>query len=231
MIKYGAILFSIIIHLVILQVTFNDHKENILKKNEVAKKIKIKLTQQIVDSEETKEEEKVNKNEKVFLGKKTQAAKKNKTVTKKGKFKPKKKKQLSFKDLALNEGIIPKVNKNKEEKKVSDYTPNTETGDVVEFNTIRYKYYSFFKRIKDKLSDNWRPQYPEFRNQTLTTSVHITIDKKGYITALRINNSSGNQFYDKLAMEALAKSMPFNNPPKDLIASGSFSFEWKFILH
>ena len=224
-----AFSISLIFHLLLLNLYWEKHNQvNEIAVKDLPLRIQVRLQKQMVQSEKVKKQEKSV--DKVYLGKENQSVKRNKTVRKKGAFKSKKKqaqKKKKIKSLRISQkDLVKAIN---EESASPDYTPDAELGDVVEFNTIRYKYYSFFSRIQNRLANNWRPE--GIRSyKTLITEVVVTIDRKGYVTNIKLRKSSGNNYLDNSALEAFKKAMPFTNPPRDLIAKGNFSFEWKFIM-
>jgi hypothetical protein len=199
----------------------NINKDSFIKK--IDSKIKIKLVNQIINTNKSKYQI-INLKEKVFHSDINNQTNKNKTTIKKGKFQKQKTKKITFNSLTRSMNLLDK----NQVTQSPDYTPNTELSDVIEFNTIRYKYYSFFKRIQDNLSNTWKP-YP-FKSFLKNTLI-VTIDNNGEIINISIYSSSGNYLFDDSTIKSFLELGRINNPPKDLIRKGKFKFQWSFILN
>ena len=167
-------------------------------------------------------------------------------------------KKLRFQDLALELNKIYRLqntsqanrqglnNGNPEESGLAqnnDYIEEVPLGDVTNLNTVEYKYYGFFNRIKKKLEQHWgetlrkkaHSMYQKGRripaNSPHITSLMVSLDSKGTIINISIKGSSGVQEFDDAALESFNKAGPFPNPPKSMIKNGAAHIEWGFVIN
>jgi TonB family protein len=198
--------------------------------------------------------------------KKLAQAKKNTKVTKKVAKNQKKKgvikrtKKISFNDLALG-NETPKREKKAEMKRKlaalglksgregllglsqnNDFIEDVPLGDVTNLNTVEYKYYGFYHRIKQKLEQYWgnslrkkaESLYKQGRripaSENRITSLTITMDNGGNIVDIQINATSGVRELDDAAIESFKRAGPFPNPPKGMMKDGHAQIEWGFVV-
>jgi TonB family protein len=124
----------------------------------------------------------------------------------------------------------------------NDYLRDVPLGDMTNLNTVEYKYYGFYHRIRQKLEQFWGRSLHEKANQMLRygrrvpaseeliTSLEITLDSKGDIIAIKIMGSSGIKELDDAAIESFNEAGPFPNPPKGLVVNGKVTLEWGFVV-
>lgn len=123
----------------------------------------------------------------------------------------------------------------------NDYVEEVKLGDFTHLNTVEYKYYGFFHRIRQKLEQFWGDSIQEkskqlFRSgrkiasQDYVTSLQVTLNEKGEIIAVKILGASGVKELDDAAVESFNKAGPFPNPPKDLLVNGKATIEWGFVV-
>lgn len=124
----------------------------------------------------------------------------------------------------------------------NDFIEDLPLGDMTKLNTIEYKYYGFYYRIRQKLEQYWgdslrkqaRKMYKRGRsiasNENKITSLSITIDKFGNITDVKVKSTSGYNELDDAAIESFNKAGPFPNPPSGLVKNGSAKIEWGFVV-
>lgn len=124
----------------------------------------------------------------------------------------------------------------------NDYLEEVPLGDMTNLNTIEYKYYGFYHRIKQKLEQFWgRSLYDKAEqmakagrrvpaSEDLITSLQVTLDQKGEILAVRIIGTSGIKELDDAAIESFNEAGPFPNPPKGLVHNGKVTLEWGFVV-
>jgi TonB family protein len=171
-----------------------------------------------------------------------------------------KKKKVSLADLAVDRGKLlekmfkqnqtarPKLGlKTGRGKKAglsrrSDYIEDLPLGDFTKLNTVEYKYYGFFFRIKQKLEQFWgssiqtvaRKMFKQGRripaNKHYITSLIISMDNNGKILKVDVDSTSGVRELDGAAIGAFNKAGPFPNPPKGLIKNGIATIRWKFAV-
>ncbi len=148
-------------------------------------------------------------------------------------------KKITFKDLQLTsrelrgiKKIIPQI---EEKIELEEFVENRLEGDRTRLNTIAFKYFSFFQRIKSKLSPVWKSRVQNLTQRrispiSLKTIIRIWINKKGELVKLLLIGSSGASMIDQAALDSLTQVAPFENPPKGLFLGGVFSFDWGFIV-
>lgn len=123
----------------------------------------------------------------------------------------------------------------------NDYVQEVALGDFTHLNTVEYKFYGFFHRIRQKLEQFWGKSIQEKANnifrsgRTLAsedyiTSLQITLDANGEIIGVKILGASGVKELDDAAIESFNQAGPFPNPPKDLLVNGKAVIEWGFVV-
>ncbi len=123
----------------------------------------------------------------------------------------------------------------------NDYVEDMKLGDFTHLNTVEYKYYGFFHRIRQKLEQFWGNSIQQksqaiFRSgrqiasQDYVTSLQVTLNQKGEIVGVKILGASGVKELDDAAVESFNQAGPFPNPPKDLLVNGRATIEWGFVV-
>lgn len=124
----------------------------------------------------------------------------------------------------------------------NDYVQEIAMGDFTQLNTVEYKFYGFFHRIRQKLEQFWGKSIHEkslalFKSgrrmpagQDLITSLQVTLNEKGEIIGVKILGASGVKELDDAAVESFNEAGPFPNPPKDLLVNGKAVIEWGFVV-
>ena len=124
----------------------------------------------------------------------------------------------------------------------NDYVQEVALGDFTHLNTVEYKFYGFYHRIRQKLEQFWGNSIQEkshqlFRSgrrmpasQDLITSLQVTLNEKGEIVAVKILGASGVRELDDAAVESFNQAGPFPNPPKELLINGKATIEWGFVV-
>lgn len=165
-----------------------------------------------------------------------------------------KSKKLSFSDLAFAKSPVQKKqmaqakglkNGNKNEKGLSranDFVEEIPLGDMTKLNTVEYKYYGFYFRIRQRLEQYWGKSIQEKAKKLVSTgrrvpasenhitSLRIMIDEKGNIVDIIVKSTSGISELDEAAIESFNKAGPFPNPPKGLVKNGTATIEWGFVV-
>ncbi len=121
-----------------------------------------------------------------------------------------------------------------------DYLKDLEDGDSTALNAKKWKFASFFNRIKRAVAQEWHPDVVYVRHdpsgnvygvkdRVSVLRVHLTPD--GKLAGTNVLNSSGVDFLDDEAADAFRKAGPFANPPKELVeADGQIHFTFAFIF-
>tara|TARA_R100000656_G_scaffold33436_2_gene28794 strand:- start:62 stop:1000 length:939 start_codon:yes stop_codon:yes gene_type:complete len=124
----------------------------------------------------------------------------------------------------------------------NDYIEDIPLGDMTKLNTVEYKYYGFYHRIKQRLEQHWGRTLQE-KAQTIVkrggrvpasadkiTALSITLNSLGQIIDIELRSSSGVTEFDDAAVESFNKAGPFPNPPKGMIKNGMAKIEWGFVV-
>lgn len=124
----------------------------------------------------------------------------------------------------------------------NDYVEEVTLGDFTHLNTVEYKHYGFFHRIRQKLEQFWGKSLHEKANNifrsgrrlpasdNLITSLQVTLNARGEIVGVKILGSSGVRELDDAAIESFNEAGPFPNPPRDLLVNGKAVIEWGFVV-
>lgn len=124
----------------------------------------------------------------------------------------------------------------------NDYIEDIPLGDMTNLNTVEYKYYGFYHRIRQKLEQFWGRSIQEkaaqlFKrgsrvpaSEDLITALQITLDHQGEVVAIKVLGTSGVKELDDAAIESFNEAGPFPNPPKELIVDGKVTLEWGFVV-
>ena len=124
----------------------------------------------------------------------------------------------------------------------NDYVEEVALGDFTHLNTVEYKFYGFYHRIRQKLEQFWGKSIQEkaeaiFRSgrrlpagQDLVTSLQITLNSQGEIIGVKVLGASGVRELDDAAVESFNQAGPFPNPPKELVINGKATIQWGFVV-
>jgi protein TonB len=125
----------------------------------------------------------------------------------------------------------------------NDFIDDIPLGDTTYLNTVEFKFFGFYERIRKRLEIFWGTSIQQKARQiisrggripasrNLMTSLLIEINSKGVITNIHIKGSSGYRELDAAAVESFNKAGPFPNPPKDMIKEGRAVLEWGFVVN
>jgi TonB family protein len=124
----------------------------------------------------------------------------------------------------------------------NDYVEEVQLGDFTHLNTVEYKFYGFYHRIRQKLEQFWGNSIQEkslalFKSgrrmpasQDLVTNLQVTLNAKGEIIGVKILGASGVKELDDAAIESFNQAGPFPNPPKELLVNGKAVINWGFVV-
>ncbi len=124
----------------------------------------------------------------------------------------------------------------------SDFLQEIELSDFTQLNTLKYKYYGYFFRIRQRLEAHWgRSLLEKARilfaknsrvpaNENYITQLNVVMNPKGVIKKIQVKANSGISELDDAAIEAFNDAGPFPNPPKGLIKDNLVKIEWGFIV-
>jgi len=122
-----------------------------------------------------------------------------------------------------------------------DYLDEVEDGDETLLNSKRWKFASYFNRVKRQVAENWHPEVAYRRRDPYgniygyrdrMTILRVHLDPRGNLEQLLLERPSGVDFLDDEAMQAFRAAQPFPNPPNQLVdpETGLISFRFGFIF-
>lgn len=126
--------------------------------------------------------------------------------------------------------------------KTNDFIEDIPLGDMNHLNTIEFKYYGFYHRIRQQLEQYWGATLQQKAREiyargsrvpageNVITSLEIVLDDMGKIVEIRVITSSGVRQFDDAAIESFAKAGPFPNPPQGLLQNGRAVINWGFVV-
>ena len=121
----------------------------------------------------------------------------------------------------------------------SDHLEGIEEGAETALNAKKWKFASFFNRVKQQVREQWRPadEYrkrdPNFRiygQRDRFTLLRVELKPDGSLANVAVESPSGVEFLDDEAIEAFKLAQPFPNPPYQLIEKGAISFGFGFFF-
>jgi TonB family protein len=122
-----------------------------------------------------------------------------------------------------------------------DHLKDIDEGDETALNAKKWKFASFFNRVKQQVRDHWRPA-EEYRRRDPTGAIYgqkdrytllrVQLKPDGTLANVALEMPSGIEFLDDEAIEAFKQAQPFPNPPKQLVdnASGLINFRFGFFF-
>jgi len=146
-------------------------------------------------------------------------------------------KKVTLQDLKLSDRDLLKALGTR----ANDYLKDVEQGSQTLLNSKRWRFASFFNRVKRQVAQNWHPDVvyrrrdPSgnvygFRDRLTILRVQLTPD--GRLKDLHLEQASGVGFLDDEAISAFRAAEPFPNPPKGLVDkdTGMISFRFGFLF-
>jgi TonB family protein len=124
-----------------------------------------------------------------------------------------------------------------------DHLKDVKTGMQTVLSTREFLYYSYYNRIRSKLTQYWQPKIKEKMERILKegrtiastgdkiTKIVIILDEKGILRKVQVLGTAGVRDLDDAAVEAFRAAAPFPNPPKGMVDSdGTIKIRWDFVL-
>ena len=122
-----------------------------------------------------------------------------------------------------------------------DYLAEVDEGDETLLNSKRWRFASFFNRMRHQVADNWHPGVAYSRRDPYgnvygyrdrITILRVHLAPGGQIEQVLLERPSGVDFLDDEAMQAFRAAQPFPNPPRQLVdpQTGLISFRFAFIF-
>ncbi|MCG5053544.1 MAG: TonB family protein [Myxococcales bacterium] len=118
-----------------------------------------------------------------------------------------------------------------------DHLDDVDDGAETALNAKKWKFASFFNRVKRQVRDHWRPA-EEYRKRDPTfriygmrdrfTLLKVELKSDGSLASVGLDTPSGIDFLDDVAVEAFKQAQPFPNPPRQLVEEGSGLITFRF---
>ncbi len=121
-----------------------------------------------------------------------------------------------------------------------DKLDGVEQGVATALNSKRWKYASFFNRMKRRVAQEWKPAQVFVRRDPTgrvygtkdrVTVLEVSLKPGGRLARVIISKGSGIDFLDNEAIRAFRQAQPFPNPPKGLIDSQTKLITFSFGFH
>lgn len=119
----------------------------------------------------------------------------------------------------------------------NDHLPGVEVGDHTALNTRKWKYATFFNRVKRQVAQNWHPETAYrlrdpngniYGTKDRMTVLTVSIEPDGTLKKVIITGPSGVEFLDDEAVKAFELAEPFPNPPDALVDHDSNLITFRF---
>lgn len=143
--------------------------------------------------------------------------------------------EINAKDLASGGGEGPSA--------TDDHLKDVKTGMQTLLSTREFLYYSYYNRIRAKLTQYWQPKIREKMERILkegrtiastgdkVTKIVIILDDRGVLRKVQVLGTAGVRDLDDAAVEAFRAAAPFPNPPKGMVdQDGTIKIRWDFVL-
>jgi TonB family protein len=121
-----------------------------------------------------------------------------------------------------------------------DALKDIDDGEETALNSKKWRFASFFNRVKKQVAEHWHPEEAYRRrdptgavygHQNRYTLVRVQIRPDGTLANVSLEQPSGLEFLDEVAIEAFKQAQPFPNPPHQLVErSGLINFGLGFLL-
>lgn len=119
-----------------------------------------------------------------------------------------------------------------------DHLKDVDDGEETALNAKKWKFATFFNRVKEQVRDHWKPA-EEYRRRDPSgaiygqtdrvTLVRVQLRPDGSLAKIAVEHPSGVDFLDEVAVEAFKQAQPFPNPPHQLVErSGFIDFAFGF---
>ena len=118
-----------------------------------------------------------------------------------------------------------------------DRLEDVDEGDQNLLSTKRYRYASFFNRVRDAIAQHWHPDSVHARydpqgnvygKKPRITVLKVRLSEGGAVINLDIVTPSGARHLDEEALRSVRAAAPFANPPQELIDPETRTIEFNF---
>ncbi|MCB9556747.1 MAG: TonB family protein [Deltaproteobacteria bacterium] len=146
-------------------------------------------------------------------------------------------KQLTLRDLQLSPAELARALGSR----VNDALRDVDEGEQTLLNSKRWRFASFFNRVKRQVAQNWHPDRAYRRRdprgnvygfRDRLTVLRVRLTPNGAVKDIHVERASGVGFLDDEALAAFRAAEPFPNPPKALVdkQTGEISFRFGFLF-
>ncbi len=121
-----------------------------------------------------------------------------------------------------------------------DYMEGVAEGETTALNSKRWKYATFFNRLKRQVAQNWHPDVvynnrdPNgnvYGTKDRITVLNVSLNKDGSVANIYISKGCGVDFLDEEAVRAFRAAQPFPNPPGALATGDRALITFSFGFH
>ena len=120
-----------------------------------------------------------------------------------------------------------------------DDVRDTDEGEETALNSKKWRFATFFNRVKKQVSEHWHPEEAYRRrdptgviygHQNRYTELRIQLKADGHLANVGVGLPSGLEFLDDEAITAFKEAQPFPNPPHQLLErDGLITFHFGFL--
>jgi TonB family protein len=120
-----------------------------------------------------------------------------------------------------------------------DDVRDTDEGEETALNSKKWRFATFFNRVKKQVSEHWHPEEAYRRrdptgviygHQNRYTELRIQLKADGHLANVGVGLPSGLEFLDDEAITAFKEAQPFPNPPHQLLERDGFiTFHFGFL--
>ena len=122
-----------------------------------------------------------------------------------------------------------------------DALKDIDDGDETALNSKKWRFASFFNRVKHQVQEHWHPDEVYHRrdptgaiygHENRLTMVRVQLKPDGHLANVALDSPCGLEFLDDEAIQAFREAQPFPNPPRGLIDAndGLVNFQFGFLF-
>ena len=122
-----------------------------------------------------------------------------------------------------------------------DALKDVEDGEETALNSKKWRFASFFNRVKHQVQEHWHPDdvyrrrdpnFTIYGRTSRLTIVRVQLKPNGHLANVALEQPSGLEFLDDEALQAFRAAQPFPNPPRQLVDAndGLINFQFGFLF-
>ncbi|HEY8146426.1 MAG TPA: energy transducer TonB [Kofleriaceae bacterium] len=121
-----------------------------------------------------------------------------------------------------------------------DHIEDADEGEFTSLNSRKWKFATFFNRMKRQVAQNWHPDQVYLRRdpngniygtKDRLTVLRVSLNPNGSVAKIYVAKQSGVDFLDDEAVRAFNEAQPFPNPPGGLVDARSNLITFSFGFH